>query len=77
MSPVHLNPEDAVNVHMDIRSRKSVGMHYGTFYLTDEPIWEPSELLAQELKQKNLMADCFITLKHGETRSFDFQEAGP
>jgi N-acyl-phosphatidylethanolamine-hydrolysing phospholipase D len=30
MSSVHCNPWDAVEVHKDIKSRKSVGMHYGT-----------------------------------------------
>lgn len=30
MSPVHCTPEDTVCLHRDLRSRKSVGMHYGT-----------------------------------------------
>ena len=30
MSNVHCNPWDTVEVHKDIRSRTSVGMHYGT-----------------------------------------------
>lgn len=31
MSNVHCSPFDTVEVHKDIKSRKSVGMHYGTF----------------------------------------------
>ena len=27
MSPVHLSPEDAVQVHLDIRAKQSIGMH--------------------------------------------------
>lgn len=30
MSSVHCNPWDTVEVHKDIKSKKSVGMHYGT-----------------------------------------------
>lgn len=30
MSPVHCAPEDSVCIHKDIRSKKSIGMHYGT-----------------------------------------------
>jgi len=70
MSPVHLNPEDAVNVHIDIKSRQSVGMHWGTFELTNEPVWEPPEQLLVELKSKNLPIESFVTCKHGETRMF-------
>ena len=30
MSPIHCSPEDAVRVHEDIKSKRSVGMHWGT-----------------------------------------------
>lgn len=30
MSSVHCNPEDALCLHKDLRSKKSIGMHYGT-----------------------------------------------
>ncbi|KAI9725987.1 MAG: hypothetical protein M1828_002315 [Chrysothrix sp. TS-e1954] len=30
MSPVHCSPEDSVCVHQDIKSKRSIGMHYGT-----------------------------------------------
>ena len=30
MSSVHCSPEDSVHVHKDIRSKRSIGMHYGT-----------------------------------------------
>ena len=30
MSPVHCNAEDALCLHKDLKSRKSIGMHYGT-----------------------------------------------
>ena len=37
----HVDPEEAVQVHVDLQSRRSVGMHWGTFFLTFEPVEEP------------------------------------
>jgi N-acyl-phosphatidylethanolamine-hydrolysing phospholipase D len=37
-SMFHVNPEDAVEIHMEVKSRKSVGMHYGTWILTCEEV---------------------------------------
>jgi len=31
MGHVHVCPEDSLNIHKDVKSRKTVGMHYGTF----------------------------------------------
>ncbi|TID19742.1 hypothetical protein E6O75_ATG07080 [Venturia nashicola] len=30
MSPVHCAPDDSIEIHKDVRSKKSIGMHYGT-----------------------------------------------
>lgn len=30
MSPVHANPWDSIHIHKDVKSKKSIGMHYGT-----------------------------------------------
>lgn len=56
MSRVHLSPEDAVCVHRDVRSRQSIGMHWGTFRLTDEDVDEPPRRLraAMELAGKEV-----------------------
>jgi len=37
----HLSPEEAVEVFLQTRCRRAVGMHWGTFRLTDEPMGEP------------------------------------
>lgn len=34
MKPMHTNPQDAVQIHQDVRSKKSIGVHCCTFYLT-------------------------------------------
>ncbi len=37
----HTNPEEALNVAQDLKSKKVIGMHWGTFVLSLEPIMEP------------------------------------
>ena len=41
MRHVHINPEEAVRAALDLRARATVGMHFGTFDLADEPLDEP------------------------------------
>jgi L-ascorbate metabolism protein UlaG (beta-lactamase superfamily) len=63
----HINPEEALQAHMDIRAKKSVAMHWGTFILTDEPLDEPPERLKKAMEEKVIPEDKFLVLKHGET----------
>ena len=37
----HTNPEEALNIGQDLKSKKVLGMHWGTFVLSLEPIMEP------------------------------------
>lgn len=67
MCPQHVDPDQSVQIHVDIQSKKSVGMHWGTFILTDEHILEPPQKLAQAMQQQGLPDDQFIVVKHGET----------
>ncbi len=64
MAPMHMNPAEAVQAHHDLAARHSVGMHFGTFQLTDEPIDEPECALAATGVEN------FTTLGFGETRAF-------
>jgi L-ascorbate metabolism protein UlaG (beta-lactamase superfamily) len=63
----HVNPEEAVQAHIDLGAEKSIGIHWGTFMLTDEPLDEPPELLKKALKEKGIPEDRFKVLMHGET----------
>ena len=47
MRDVHVNPEEAVKIHLDVNSKFSVAMHWGSFILTDEPMDQPPKDLAQ------------------------------
>lgn len=61
---MHLNPEDAVEVHQLVRSKQIVAMHWGTLALSDEPILEPPQRLAAELRRKDIPQEAFLLLKH-------------
>jgi N-acyl-phosphatidylethanolamine-hydrolysing phospholipase D len=67
MQPVHVDPFEAVKIHQDVRSRFSVGGHWGTFRLTDEPLGEPPALLNVALAAQNLSSKNFGVLRPGET----------
>ena len=66
----HMNPSEAVKCHQDIGSKKSLGIHWGTFQLTAEPFFEPPLKLAKAKKESNLHDEAFVVLKQGETMSF-------
>jgi N-acyl-phosphatidylethanolamine-hydrolysing phospholipase D len=67
MKSVHLNPADAVHVHLDIKSSLSVACHWGTYRLTDEPVDEPPRLLRRQLELRNIDPAQFRILQPGET----------
>jgi N-acyl-phosphatidylethanolamine-hydrolysing phospholipase D len=67
MGIMHVNPEEAVKIHRDIRARASVAMHWGTFILTDEPLDEPPRRLAEARRAAGVSPEEFFLMKHGET----------
>ncbi|KAK9466153.1 beta-lactamase-like protein [Lipomyces arxii] len=54
MSRVHASPKDSVNMFLDVKARRGLAMHFGTFVLTTEPILEPVDKLKEALKWKGL-----------------------
>lgn len=67
MAPVHANPEEAVQIHQDIGAMRSIGMHWGTFRLTTEPMDEPPRRLREAVAEAGLAAEAFTTVALGET----------
>lgn len=63
----HMNPDDAVQAHLDLNSKKSMGFHFGTFPLTNEAIDDPVKDLNKAKKQYHISEDDFCTLKEGES----------
>ena len=66
MKDSHVNPEEAVQIALDLKTANSFGMHWGTFTLTDEPVLEPPVRLEKALIDQNLEPDFFRTPKPGE-----------
>lgn len=67
MRPVHLDPEEALQAHLDLGARRSIAMHFGTFQLTDEGIDEPGARLAAARQGAGLPEDAFTVPRPGET----------
>ena len=67
----HMNPEEAVMSYFDLEATEAVGMSWGTFILTDEPVTEPLEKLNEALQRYDLSESDFFTLYHGETYVID------
>lgn len=69
LSNVHLCPEDSAEVHVALRSRKSIGMHFGTFRgglsRNFEQVLEPPLRLAKALEQLKVPRDEFVTIDIG------------
>jgi len=69
-SNLHASPADAVRMFKDVRAKKALAMHWGTWVLTSEPVLEPPELLRKECEKAGLEADEFIVPALGETVIF-------
>ncbi|HET6347283.1 MAG TPA: MBL fold metallo-hydrolase, partial [Myxococcota bacterium] len=67
MRAQHMNPDDAVLAHLDLGSRHSLGMHWGTFQLTDEALDAPPRELATSLASRGVAATRFEALDPGRT----------
>lgn len=63
----HVDPAEAVQIHLDLQARQSLGIHWGTFQLTDEPLDEPPRALRQALRARDIDVNSFVTLRPGGT----------
>ncbi|GAM17960.1 hypothetical protein SAMD00019534_011350 [Acytostelium subglobosum LB1] len=71
MREMHVDPAEAVQIHRDIGSKRSVGMHWGTFILTDEPLLEPPRKLKEAATAAGLKDNEFTAMKIGEIIDMD------
>ncbi|RNA02301.1 N-acyl-phosphatidylethanolamine-hydrolyzing phospholipase D [Brachionus plicatilis] len=70
MGPQHVDPEEAVKIHLDVKSNKTFAIHWGTLSLASEHYMEPKEKLSEILAKLELDQNSFVTLKHGEINEF-------
>jgi L-ascorbate metabolism protein UlaG (beta-lactamase superfamily) len=67
MAPMHLNPAEAVQLHRDAGARRSIGMHWGTFQLSDEGREAPPTALQAAATGAGLEKDEFRVVLPGES----------
>lgn len=70
MKTAHMNPSDAVQAHLDLQSKQSMGIHFGTFRLTDEGIDDPVDDLKRALDKAHVDPLHFIAPLLGQTVTF-------
>jgi L-ascorbate metabolism protein UlaG (beta-lactamase superfamily) len=68
MKDQHVDPDEAVQIHRDVKSRLSFGIHWGSFELTDEPLDAPIGELVEARARHGIASDAFVLFRHGETR---------
>jgi L-ascorbate metabolism protein UlaG (beta-lactamase superfamily) len=77
MAPQHMNPEESVQAHLDLKPRVSIGTHFGCFQLTDEGINDPVTEMTAARARHGISARSFSVLETGETRLFSTVAAAP
>jgi L-ascorbate metabolism protein UlaG (beta-lactamase superfamily) len=67
MRPVHLSPEEALQAWRDLRARRFVGIHWGTFRLAREAYDEPPRRIAAEVERLRLDPRAILVPWPGQT----------
>jgi N-acyl-phosphatidylethanolamine-hydrolysing phospholipase D len=67
MKEQHVNPEEALQIHLDLQAKRSIGIHWGTFDLTDESLDQPPKDLVAARAAKNLPQQAFDVMPIGQT----------
>jgi len=68
MRQQHVDPYEAILMHHDLAAKRSIGMHWGTFQLSAEPMFEPKHLLQKAVLEGKIKPGLFDTMAIGETR---------
>jgi L-ascorbate metabolism protein UlaG (beta-lactamase superfamily) len=64
----HTNPEQSLNIGKDLKSKKVIGMHWGTVVLSLEPIMEPPKRFKDSAKNFGYSRDDAVIFKIGELK---------
>jgi N-acyl-phosphatidylethanolamine-hydrolysing phospholipase D len=68
MQTQHVDEEEAVQIHLDVNSRYSMGVHWGTFRLCDDPIEAPLDGLPLARRKLGVADDAFVLFPIGQTK---------
>jgi N-acyl-phosphatidylethanolamine-hydrolysing phospholipase D len=64
----HTTPEEALRLFTEVGGRRFIGIHWGTFDLTEEPIEEPARRAEAEARRLGIEVERVWIPKAGETR---------
>lgn len=67
MKDAHINPDEAVKAHLDLKAKRSLAMHFGTFNLSREDRMQPVNELRESLNRRNLNEQLFLVLREGNS----------
>ncbi|MFT4172199.1 MAG: MBL fold metallo-hydrolase [Rhodocyclaceae bacterium] len=67
----HVNPAESVRIAQDVHAKQAIGVHWGTFELTQEAFDAPPRDLAAAVLAANLPSDTIRVLRHGESLVLD------
>tara|TARA_Y100000782_G_scaffold14795_1_gene15282 strand:- start:29 stop:1090 length:1062 start_codon:yes stop_codon:yes gene_type:complete len=70
-SVYHANPEEALNIAQDLKSKKVIGMHWGTVVLSLEPIMEPPVRFKANAEKYGFKKEDAIIFKIGEVQKLE------
>ena len=70
-SVYHTNPEEALNIAQDLKSKKVIGMHWGTVVLSLEPIMEPPVRFKTNAEKYGYQKKDAILFKIGEVQKLE------
>ena len=62
----HSNPEEALKIGQDLKSKKVLGMHWGTVVLSLEPIFDPPKRFKNSSNKYGYHVDDVIIFKIGQ-----------
>ena len=67
----HTSPEEALQAAQDLKSKKVLGTHWGTFVLSLEPIMEPPKRFKDNAEKFGFKRDDALIFKIGEFKKLD------
>ncbi len=72
----HVDISEAVQVHLDLGAKRSIGVHWGTFSLADEPLDQPIHELGAARAAKGVSEEEFFIMPIGATRQIPTRDSG-
>ena len=70
MRSQHCDPDEAVQIHRDLRARRSMAIHWGVFELADDALDAAPQALATARRRHGVLDDEFIVPAIGQTLTF-------